>query len=380
MSKPQNDDIAVIREAIHMAQLDFSSLRITLIENVMRAMMDAYERVKISLILPKLIENRGTLVKVVTGTRYVAAIPLLDDFFRRRDIILREQRPPLEDHGMIRIIDYFQRNSSMYQLFPRYMHYMPQEDRKFLNTFAKLLEMARAHLERDAKTQIQQERYLQSVCKDKEKLMGDMQIIESKKAAYKVMQQWKSASKAAKMAKIEEDMRIKVKRHEEIIQREADRCRRIVLANEKESKEKQVELVEEVEKERFINEKLTKDYKKLEKEARDEKNKLQIQLEGIIKKYDTVIGEKIVENLELMDQLNEAKKALDDFMVIYRMEAAIYNEIVVKREKEEERRKQAAILKYMMHRAAVKIQQYWRAWRRHMAKKARKENKRAKKK
>lgn len=82
-----------------------------------------------------------------------------------------------------------------------------------------------------------------------------------------------------------------------------------------------------------------------------------------------MIGEKLVENLELTDLMNEAKQKLNEYMVTYRKEQAIYKEIVVKREKEEERKKQQAILHYMMHRAACKIQRYWRAWRKHLQKK-----------
>lgn len=79
--------------------------------------------------------------------------------------------------------------------------------------------------------------------------------------------------------------------------------------------------------------------------------------------------EKFAENLELTDKLNEAQKKLDEYKVTYRKEQRIYNEIVAKREKEEERRKQEMIIRYMMNRAARKIQKYWRAWRKSLKKK-----------
>ncbi|EDW59804.1 dynein regulatory complex protein 10 isoform X1 [Drosophila virilis] len=360
---------AAQREAIQMAQLDFSSLRSTIIENVLRAMNDAYERVKISLILPKLIEDRRMLAKAVTGTQFEGAIPLINAFMRRRDIILKEHRSPLMDHGMIKIIDYFQRHQTIYTLFPGLINSMSDNERKLLFAFQKLIDMATAHLKRDAKAQIQQERYLQNVYAEKEKLKENIKQIEEKIASHRIEQRWKAVAKASHMAKIAEELRVKKELHEEKIERETELYRRAVLANVKNSLDKQFELAEELEKVRFESEKLDRDHKKMEKDGRDEKNKLQIQLQGIIRKYDTVIGEKLVENLELTDLMNEAKQKLNEYMVTYRKEQAIYKEIVVKREKEEERKKQQAILHYMMHRAACKIQRYWRAWRKHLQKK-----------
>lgn len=87
------------------------------------------------------------------------------------------------------------------------------------------------------------------------------------------------------------------------------------------------------------------------------------------------MGEKFCESLELTDQLNAAKNELKGFMVYYRKEKIIYDEIVIKREQEEQRQKKIAIISYMMNRAARKIQTYWRSWRRSMKKR----NKRAKK-
>ncbi|XP_064540205.1 dynein regulatory complex protein 9-like isoform X1 [Drosophila montana] len=358
-------------EWLRWINLDFSSLRTTIIENVLRAMNEAYERVKISLILPKLIEDRQMLAKVVTGTQFEGAIPLINDFLRRRDIILKEHRPPLMDHGMVKIIDYFQRNQSIYTLFPQLMNSMSDNERKLVVVFQKLIDMAKAHLERDAKAQIQQERYLQGVYAENEKLKENIKQIEDQIAAHRIELRWKAAAKKSYLAKIAEELRVKKEQHEEKIERETERYRRSALANVRNSQDKQIELAEDLEKIRFESEKLDRDNKKLEKEGRDEKNKLQIQLQGIIRKYDTVIGEKLVENLDLTDLLNEAKKKLDEYMVTYRKEQAIYNEIVVKREKAEERKRQQAILHYMMHRAACKIQRYWRAWRKHLQKKNR---------
>lgn len=109
------------------------------------------------------------------------------------------------------------------------------------------------------------------------------------------------------------------------------------------------------------------------------RSKLLIQLENILHKYDSSVCEKLRENLELEDMFKVAKKELDEFMVLYRKEEAVYKNIVVKYEKEEQRKQQQRILLYMMNRAARKIQRYWQKWRKDQAKRARKARKSKKK-
>ncbi|XP_017856375.1 PREDICTED: trichohyalin [Drosophila arizonae] len=371
----KDNEYATSREAIRMAQIDFSSLRPTLIELVMAMMKEAFERVKISLILPKLIQDRAMVKNVLTGTQYEPAIKLIDDFLRRRDIILRERRQPLMDHGMIQIIDYFQRNMQIYTLFPGLVNAMSKRESALLMTFAKLLKVAETHLKRDAYEQIAHERHLHKVLKEKQKLWEEIQKFQNVIEKHRIEESASALAKEQYVAKLMEERRQKKLRDDMKIEHEIEVSRRAMRANAKASRDKQIELADELEKVRYEDAKLTKDSKKAEKEAREEKNKFEIQLQSIIKKYDTMMIEKFVENLELTDKLNEAQKKLDEFKLHYRKEQRIYNEIVVKREKEEERRKQEMIFRYMMNRAARKIQKYWRAWRKSL----RKKNKRAKK-
>ncbi|TDG45855.1 hypothetical protein AWZ03_007710 [Drosophila navojoa] len=334
----------------------------------MASMREAFERVKISLILPKLIQDRAMVKNVLTGTQYEPAIKLIEDFLRRRDIILRERRQPLMDHGMIKIIDYFQRNMQIYTLFPKLMNDMSKRESALLVTFAKLLKVAETHLKRDAYEQIAHERHLHMVLKEKQKLWDEIQKFQHVIEKHSIDENARALAKEQYVAKFMEERRLKKLRDDEKIERELEVSRRAMRANAKASRDKQIELADELEKVRYEDAKLTKESKKAEKEAREEKNKYEIQLQSIIKKYDAMMIEKFVENLELTDKLNEAKKKLDEYKVLYRREQRIYNEVVVKREKEEERKKQQMILKYMMNRAARKIQKYWRAWRKSLRK------------
>lgn len=96
-----------------------------------------------------------------------------------------------------------------------------------------------------------------------------------------------------------------------------------------------------------------------------------LQLQSMLKKYDTSLGEKMRENLVAEDQYLAAKKVLDDFMVQYRQEERIYKNIVVKREEEERRVQQEKLVIFMMNRAAGKIQKYWRKWKKDQRKRKR---------
>ncbi|XP_043863983.1 uncharacterized protein LOC6586844 isoform X2 [Drosophila mojavensis] len=221
MNRQINDKkYATNREAIRMAQIDFSSLRPTLIELVMAMMREAFERVKISLILPKLIQDRAMVKNVLTGTQYEPAIKLIDDFLRRRDIILREQRQPLMDHGMIQIIDYFQRNMQIYTLFPGLINALSKRESALLMTFAKLLKVAETHLNRDAYEQIAHERHLQKVLKEKQKLWEEIQKFQNVIEKHNIEESDKALAKEQYVGKLMEERRQKKLRDDMKIERE----------------------------------------------------------------------------------------------------------------------------------------------------------------
>lgn len=148
---------------------DISAYRETLVDLVNRAITDAINRVKISIILPKLLENRWLLVETLKNTSYKRAISLVNDFHRRRDIILMEQRSPLMDHGMIQIIDYFQMNNDMFTRFTQIAQQMSKKEKELLAAFEMLQELTNRRLVPNAYAYIEEERRLQSLYnRDKE--------------------------------------------------------------------------------------------------------------------------------------------------------------------------------------------------------------------
>ncbi|KAL7729700.1 hypothetical protein ACLKA6_014570 [Drosophila palustris] len=375
MSRNLKEKIA--EEDLRISHIDFSSRRQSLIDGVIRVITEAIEHLKTSLILPKMLEKPEVLIKVLTGTQFESAIKLVADFQRRREIILKEQRRPLMDHGMIHIIDYFQYNTEINKILHGYSHgYMTDEDRKILKAFEMLLETAKRHLNRQAPAQINEEKRLFKIYKESKTLKKSIDKLRFKIASHQTTLRWKMAAKAVYLKKAQIDQYEKQQEMEKRIERETDETQRAARHFKKISLEKQNQLGQELDRMRTEYKNLSKENKQAEKHNREEKAKLIIQLEGAIRKYDTAISEKINENLELEDKLKEAKKKLSEFMVVYRKEEHIYHEIVVKREERIEHEKRQRIFKYMTNRAARQIQKYWRNWQKEQKLK----EKRAKKK
>ncbi|XP_016954192.1 dynein regulatory complex protein 10 isoform X1 [Drosophila biarmipes] len=360
---------------IKLAQHDFANVRMVQIGCVLDVLAEAIERVKISLIMPKLLEHPTHMAQVLNGTKFEKAVHLVESFVRRREFILREKRPPLMDHGIIQIIDFFQRNHKMYHLFPSYYNHMSDNEKKLLKAFQMLYDLAKDRLYRTSTDAIAQERQLHAMYKRNEVVKEQVEVMRQKIEEQKAAIRTRMAAKEAYLQNYE-DLLLKKKREKnERIQKEIDRCTRLVRANKKSSMERQADLEEQLQKTRSNYATSTNTYLKQEKVFREEKNKLILQLQAIIKKYDHSIGEKMVENLQLTDEHKKAKKALDEYMVGFRKVERVYKQIVVKREEEEARRRQHRVLVFAMNRAATKIQKYWRKWKKHMRRKNRRNKK-----
>ncbi|XP_017083358.1 uncharacterized protein LOC108116139 [Drosophila eugracilis] len=360
---------------ILLAQHEFANVRMVQIGCVLNVLTEAIERVKISLILPKLLNHPKHLAMVLNGTKYEKAVHLVESFVRRREFILREKRPPLMDHGIIQIIDFFQRNSKMYHLFPSYCNHMSVDEKKLLIAFQMLYDLAKDRLYKTSTDAISLERQLHAAYKQNEMVKVQVEELRKKIQDQKLATAARIDANEAYLQDYENILMKKKREKNERIQKEIDRCTRLVKATKKSSLERQVDLEEKLEKTRKNYTTATNTYLKQEKVFREEKNKLILQLQAIIKKYDHTIGEKMIENMQLTDEHKQCKKALDEYMVGFRKVERVYKQIVVKREEEEARHRQHRVLIFAMNRAARKIQKYWRKWKKHM----RRKNKRSKK-
>lgn len=178
---------------------------------VMTVLAEAIERVKISLIMPKLLENPQHMAKVLNGTKYEPAVRLVSSFVRRREFILREKRPPLMDHGMIQIIDFFQRNHQMHVLFPRYNNRLSNEEKKLLLAFQALYDLAKDRLYRTSTEAIAQERRLYAQYKENERVKEQVEVLKEKIKSQKLALKWRKLAKEAFLQNYE-DLLLKKKR------------------------------------------------------------------------------------------------------------------------------------------------------------------------
>lgn len=367
-----NQNLNEVPDNIRNAQFGTNPLT-TQINCVIRVLQESIELVKISLILPQILENPNRVKNVLSGTQYQPALRLLDDYILRRDIIIREQRPPLSDHGMIKIIDYFQLNHKMHELFPDMFKNLTVDDHNLFITFERLLKVCEQNLLRNAKKEINNERQLNKIYQENEAVRNGIIKLKSDLASQIVKERWKMAAKMAYLQRCEDKLTRKKQQNEQRMRNESEKCQRIIQSNQKSATEEQNVLEAELKELRKEFDKQVKQNHREEKNCRDEKSKFEIQLQSIIRKYDETISQKIIKGMDLQKQLEETKVEMDILMIKYRENEVIYNEIVAKRENEVELEKQRRILRYMMNRAARRIQRYWRKWRKYQLKKIRRQ-------
>ncbi|XP_017845967.1 uncharacterized protein LOC108602373 [Drosophila busckii] len=366
------------KRMLEATYFDLSLVRQNIIENVLCVLRDAMERVRITLILPQILKDPDYMTKVLTGTKYQDVLPLVDDFMRRLTFILKEKRSPLMDHAMVQIMDYFQRHYHMYELFPGYLNSLGPQERKLHYAYERLIDISRYRLQKDAKQQVESECHIVSMMKENKELKADiaeMQAKLDKRTAHRLK---KEAVVKAVLTNIQDEVNTKREKFEAVFQNESAKCQRTTRVSQRKHLDKMYHLDEELVQVRGQYRLHVSKQHQREKELRDEINKLQIQFQGVLKKYDYVIGEKQRENLLLLDQYDIAKQQLDIFMILYRKEEAIYKQIVVRREEKLKAERRHRIIVFSMNRAAAVIQKYWRKWRKHMAKKNRGGGKRKK--
>lgn len=92
------------------------------------------------------------------------------------------------------------------------------------------------------------------------------------------------------------------------------------------------------------------------------RNKLQLQLQALISKYDQTMLEKYKEEIFLQEEYEKQKREFDHFLIEYKREDDIYEELVRKKEREARRLHEAKILLFTHTRAAKKIQRWWKKY------------------
>lgn len=205
--------------------MDASTVRSIQIRCVIRVLEETMDNVKSALLLPKLLSLPQNAFKVLIGSKYEPGKRLVDDYMRRRQLIVKKQQAPLSDQYLIRILDYFHRNPDVFNMFPDVT--LTPEDHQMLNIFALLLRISKIHLNRSSKTEINQERLLQKVYQKNEKLKDTIIQLQATLESQKSQMESKLTTKEVYLQKCEQALELQQKEHLRRI--ESERCVRMFV-------------------------------------------------------------------------------------------------------------------------------------------------------
>jgi len=138
---------------------------------------------------------------MLKGSLYEPAIALLEKLKT-----LDTAKEQILNHEVLRIIDYFHRNFQIYQLFPRLVNQLSNDDKKLIVACDTILAVAERHLKRTAKSELSMERQLHVMYHEREELRSRTAYYHKKlKSRYAVLR-WKQAVKFLVLEKLETDL------------------------------------------------------------------------------------------------------------------------------------------------------------------------------
>uniref|UniRef100_A0A1B0BYI3 Dynein regulatory complex protein 10 n=1 Tax=Glossina palpalis gambiensis TaxID=67801 RepID=A0A1B0BYI3_9MUSC len=281
-----------------------SAERTVQMNSVLTILSDSIEKLKISLILPRLLERPCILRKVLDNTKYSHCLKLIEDYINERQDSKDETSSYL-DYRLIKIIDFFHINTNILELLPGWMDELDDNDVSLLKAFKLLRWITEQRLNKSAVEELKKEKKIHEIFHENEKFKKNIE------------------ASVARRRELEEELRMTKVNYE----------------------------------------KLVNDNIRQEKNARAEKNKLLLQLEALIKKFDQSIGDKMREKIVLEEEYAKQKKIFDEFMIIFREKEAEYEVAVVQKEQEEREQQEKKLAFFIMNRAARIIQRFYRKYR-----------------
>ncbi|XP_054738382.1 meiosis-specific nuclear structural protein 1-like isoform X2 [Anastrepha obliqua] len=342
---------------------DMSAERAAQVNSVMCIVNESIEKLKISLVIPKILENPLTVSRHLKGTKYEDCLHIIQSYLTMKKPDVKLYRPE-ECMQLLQLIDMFHENYEMLNSLPNWLDELSHVDKSLLNSLTLLQNIAEERLSKSAIAELAKEKKIHQVYHDNEQMKRNIREFQAKLHNQKINLRWKLAAKDGIIKKYEADLAFKkwdnnVHVREELV-KSSRRIHNIHVA----SVIKQKELEEELEKAKIAYEKMLKENLAHEKEVRDEKNKLLLQLQALVKKFDQNIGDKIKENVYLQEEYDEQKRQFDEFLEEYQREEAEYEAIVKTKEEEDRRKHEEKVMLFMMTRAAKIIQRAYRRYRR----------------
>uniref|UniRef100_A0A1A9VD27 Dynein regulatory complex protein 10 n=1 Tax=Glossina austeni TaxID=7395 RepID=A0A1A9VD27_GLOAU len=281
------------------------------LDNISKMITQLNEKLQIALIIPQILENPKILGKSLKGTKYEPALKLVKEY-RDEKIKMRTPKPPEVNSSTNKIIDYFVENYEILKFLPDWVGDLDQNYQTLIKCLRLISHVARGRFSRSALEQMERELALQTLYNLNEEVIKDVNRIMFTTSA------------------------VKKTLHQHNIKRK-----------ELEEEEKKAESQ--------FQKKLSKNLSR-EEDARAEKNKLVLQFEALIRRYDQVMFEKFTEELLLDEAIEKLQQELDDFQPEFNREEQIYIELVVKKEEEYQRLLEIRAEDFRRNCAARKIQ------------------------
>ncbi|KNC32182.1 hypothetical protein FF38_12372 [Lucilia cuprina] len=311
------------------------------INNVLSLIKETIEKLKISLILPKILEN-----------------PKILQEYKTQSLMETKQ----SDYYLLKIIDYFQENYKMLEVLPNWLDDIDNTEKCLLTAFEDVYQVAQERFYRPAMADLAKEKRLHEVYLANEEVKKNIKDISRKIQNKKLNRLWKTAAKTGVIKKLEEELAFHQYDNNLFVKQEISNSHREIQQINFNFTNKQQELEEELEKARLTYERKLKEDLIQERNVRDERNKLQLQLQSLIAKYDQTIYDKYKEEIILQEEYDKEKQEFDIFLIEYKREDAIYEELVRKKECEFQQLHEAKILLFTHTRAAKKIQRWWKKY------------------
>uniref|UniRef100_A0A1A9W0V3 Dynein regulatory complex protein 10 n=1 Tax=Glossina brevipalpis TaxID=37001 RepID=A0A1A9W0V3_9MUSC len=339
-----------------------SAERTIQVNSILTILSESIEKLKISLILPRLLENACILKKVLDKTKYSQCVKLIEDYIDEGQDE-KDETPNYLNYRLIKIIDFFHINTNILELLPNWVNELDHNDTSMLKAFKLLHWITDQRLNKSALEELKKEKKIHELFHENEKFKKNIEEFKHQLKSQKINLRWKLAAKEGVIKSHEQNMALKKALNDQRIKEEMAKTSRSVRQIYTASLGKQRELDEELRLTKMNYERLVNENIKQERNARAEKNKLLLQLEALIKRFDQSIGEKMREKMTLEEEYSKQKKLFDEFMIIFREKEAEYEITVVQKEQEEREQQERKVSFFIMNRAARIIQRHFRKYR-----------------
>lgn len=162
-------------------------------------MRTSINRIKISLIIPKLASDLPRLKQRLKGSVYFPVIKILEGLDK-----LRKVRG--FNSEILAVVTYFQDNATMVEMFPRYINQLANEDKALLVAMETIFQVTQVHLNRTARSEIDMERQLHGMYHTLEEIKASTIVSQKRIRSRYARLRWKQGIKFVLLNKTQTDL------------------------------------------------------------------------------------------------------------------------------------------------------------------------------